>query len=424
MARPRPILVLTRHTPLPWEDGAGAYLFSLIRHLHTEGFRVHLGWLAPHDHLRWQGVWTLPADFAAAATLHTPGGWRLGRRQFYPAIYWLPFKARLLHLLKRTLQAVGLRVGRRGVPDADPASRTPPQTRPWMDTPSAAESAFAATLVRRVQPETLIVNYAWLTPLFDTLPAGRPVHRVCLHPDVAWHRAALQAALDHALPEITPETETSLLRRAGLVVSISETDAGELRQLVPTTELVVAPKAVDPQPLPAATGCRLLFVGSNNSFNVEGLIWFLREVWPLIRAARPDAAFDICGSIDRTVSDRPAGVSFHGAVPDLTACYAAASVVVVPLRNATGLNIKLVDAAARGRAIVTTPATLAGAPFLAAAVAAEASPAGFAAAVLHLLEDPAAAAEAGRSALAAVRERLSPAASYGAVAARLRAAPA
>jgi succinoglycan biosynthesis protein ExoO len=424
MARPRTILVLTRHTPLPWEDGAGAYLFSLIRHLHTEGFRVHLGWLAPHDHLRWQGVWTLPADFAAVATLHTPGGWRLGRRQFYPAIYWLPFKARLLHLLKHALQTVGLRVGHRGVPGSALASSTPPQTRPWMDTPSAAESAFAAALVRRVRPETLIVNYAWLTPLFDTLPTGRPAHRVCLHPDVAWHRAAIQAALDHAVPEITPETEASLLRRAGLVVGISETDAGELRQLVPTTDLVVAPKAVDPQPLPASAGERLLFVGSNNSFNVEGLAWFLREVWPLIRAARPAATLDVCGSIDHAVADRPAGACFHGAVPDLTACYAAAAVVVVPLRNATGLNIKLVDAAARGRAIVTTPATLAGAPFLAAEVAAEDSPAGFAAAVLHLLEEPAAAAEAGRRALVAVRERLSPAACYGAVVARLRAAPA
>ena len=237
-------------------------------------------------------------------------------------------------------------------------------------------------------------------------------------------RAALQAALDHAIPEITPATEASLLQQAGLVVSISEADASELRQLAPTTELVVAPKAVEPQPLPTTAGDRLLFVGSNNSFNVEGLAWFLREVWPLIRAARPDAAFDICGSIDRAITERPAGVSFHGAVPDLTASYAGATVVVVPLRNATGLNIKLVDAAARGRAIVTTPATLAGAPFLRGAVAAEASPAGFAAAVLHLLEDPAAAAEAGRRALAAVRERLSPAASYGAVVARLRAAPA
>jgi succinoglycan biosynthesis protein ExoO len=457
MPRPRTILVLTRHTPLPWEDGAGAYLFDILRHLRTKGFTVHIGWLAPHEHLRWQGLWTLPADFAAAATLHTPGGWRFGRRQFYPSIYWLPFKARALHAIKQALGLVGVRVSRRprspspvhrsqptahrhpaGAYRHHPTAARPSPTahRPlppsltasgislpstgWMSAPSAAEHAFAAGLIERLRPSAVIVNYAWITPLFDS-GAGPDSDflRVCLHPDVAWKRAALQCGLDGLPPLIDRATEAALLVKAEVVVGITEADAAELRLLAPAASHLVAPKAVSARPLPAADSRRLLFVGSGNSFNIAGLSWFLAEVWPLVRAAQPDAVLDVCGTVAAAIKNRPAGAHFHGPVPNLDTYYSTAAVVVVPLLHATGLNIKLVDAAAHCRAIVTTAATLEGAPFLTGAVAAADSPAAFAGAIIGLLADPAARAALAERSLAAVRERLAPEACYASLAAAL-----
>lgn len=422
MAPRRRILVLTRHPPLPWEDGAGAYLFEVLQFLHARGFEIHVGWLAPHDHLRWQGVWRLPAAYATVVRLHTPGGWRLGRCQFYPDIYWLPFKARALHAAKRLLSRFGLHVRRhtpRPEPSAPPTGNLP--ATGWMAVPSAAEHAFASGLLARLRPATVIVNYAWLTPLFGDAPAGRSFHRVCLHPDIAWQRAAIQAALDHRAPEITPEREAALLQQASLIVSISETDAAEHRRLAPQATVLLAPKAVaaQPQPVPAIDSPRLLFVGSGNSFNAAGLAWFLAEVWPLIRASNTETTLDICGSVAAAVPARPAGVTFHGSVADLAPYYRSAALVIVPLLHATGLNIKLVDAAARGRAIVATSATLDGAPFLADAVRHADTPAAFAQAVLALLADAPGRAALGTRGLAAVARHLAPENCYAPLAAAL-----
>ncbi len=420
MSPRRTILVLTRHTPLPWEDGAGAYLFDILDYLHSRGFEIHVAWLAPHDHLRWQGVWTLPADFARVVHLHAPGAIRVGRRLVFPAVYWQPLQARTLHLVKRCFAALGIRVGRpRPTADRPPPTVHRPPTAAWMAEPSAAEHAYAARLLAALRPTAVIANYAWMTPLFTAAPERLSFRRVCLHPDVAWKRAAHQSSLTRQTPAITPDAEAALLRAANTVVSISEADLRDHRLLAPETDLVLAPKAVHAAALPPAREPRLLFVGSGNSFNAAGLAWFLAEVWPLIRSARPDASLDVCGTVATAVAARPEGVRFHGPVADLDVFYRTASIVVVPLLHATGLNIKLVDAAARGRAIVTTPATLDGAPFLVGTVASAAAPAEFAAITLHLLGDSAARDALAERSLAAVRERLAPEACYATLAAAL-----
>lgn len=415
------LLVLTRHAPLPWEDGSGAYLFDILAYLHHRGFEVHVGWLAPHDHLRWRGIWTLPPDYASIIRLHTPDGWRCGRRIVFPAVYWLPRKARMLDRTKRVLARLGLRVGRR--PSADPTHRPPatghsqPATG-WMSPPSPAEHAFATRLLAEIRPTAVLANYAWMTPLFDDTPADLSLRRVCLHHDVAWRRAAHQSALTGRPPEITAAAEADFLRKADTIACIAEADIADHRALLPDSDFVLAPKSVRPAPVPPATGSRLLFVGSDNRFNSSGLAWFLSAVWPAIRAGCPGAELDVCGTVARSFTERPPGVRFHGSVPDLEAFYREAALVIVPLLHATGLNIKLVDAAARGRAIVTTPAALAGAPFLAGMVAA-AAPEDFGRTVLELLATPAARLELAERCLATVRVHLTPDACYGTLAAAL-----
>lgn len=405
---PPRLLIVTRHTPLPWEDGAGAYLHDLARFLATHGFRVEILWLAPHDHLRWQKCWRLPEAFDASVRLRLPGTIRLGRRYFFPGMVWYPWKARMLHRARQWLAVAGISVPRRA-PAAIPAPR------PWMSPPSPDEFALTDAHVRAFRPAFVLVSYAWLCPLFDR-PALQGVRPVCLTHDVAWQRARLAGAAAGEPPAITAEVEAAWLRSAGTLIAITETDAAELRRLAPAATVVVAPKAGVCPPLsagPDLAAHRLLFVGSDNPFNAEGLAWFLSAVWPLVRSAVPGTVLDVCGTIDRVVPLRPAGVSFHGSVPDLAPFYRDAAVVVVPLLHASGLNIKLVDAAAAGRAIVASAVTLTGAPFLRGAVLSADTAAGFAGAVQLLLTDAGANAHAAAAALGAVRQHLSPAACYG-----------
>lgn len=420
MRAPR-VLIVTRHTPLPWEDGAGAYLHDMARHLSATGFVVSILWLAPHEHLRWKKLWRLPAQFSPSVRLHLPGAISLGRRRFFfPAVIWQPFRARVLGLIRRALKLVALDPPRRRshLPDGPP-----PGPRPWASPPTAVESSFVECFAAAQRPDVVIANYAWMCPLLD-LPALRAARHVCIAHDVGWKRAELSASTTP--PAITRDEEAAWLSGTDLVVAISQADAAELRTLAPRAQVVVAPKAIGlspPFPTTASEPNRLLFVGSDNPFNAEGLEWFLREIWPGVLRAFPGASLHVCGSIDRIVVERPDSVAFHGVVPVLDEHYASAALVIVPLLRATGMNIKLVDAAAVGRAIVTTSATLVGAPFLRGAVAVADSAGEFSAEVCRLLGESRLRNSLAARALAAVREHLAPAACYDPLANALRTRP-
>jgi succinoglycan biosynthesis protein ExoO len=416
------LLIVTRHTPLPWEDGAGAYLHDMARYLAGHGFAVDVLWLEPHDHLRWGRIWRLPGSFDPAVRLHLPEGIRLGRRFVFPGIVWLPFKANLFDRIRRVLKKIGIDPPRRGRATTPAAGGDAGcARRAWMSPPSKAQMDFVQRFSEKHRPDVVIANYAWMCPILD-LPGLRSARHACLAHDVAWKRAVLSAPPKEvgAAPEISRQDEAQWLRRAGVIIAISESDAGEMRALAPAATVVIAPKALEARTPFAESGSQgILFVGSDNAFNAEGLEWFLRQVWPEVRRESPGATLDVCGSIDRAVTLRPDGVAFHGMVPSLDAFYRRAAVAIVPLLRATGMNIKLVDAAAFGRAIVATPNTLAGAPFLREAAVVAATPGEFAAAVRRLLADPGARAAAAGRVLAAVRAHLAPGACYGPLAALL-----
>ena len=424
------ILFVTRHTPLPWEDGAGAYLHDIARFLAGHGFHVDVLWLAPHHRLRWEKIWRLPAMFDGAVHLHLAEGFHVGRRYFFPSVVWLPFKARSLGRVRRVLASVGVDLPRRGqrarsAADAAPVGSGGPPVDvappPWASPPTPAELDQVRQFLAGNRPDVVIANFSWMGPVL-ALPELQGARCACLAHDVGWKRARLSASRlgGDAVPEMTRDDEARWLQPASIIIAISSADAAELRTLAPAAAVLVAPKALEVRAAFAETdSLRVIFVGSDNAFNVEGLEWFLAEVWPRVRQEVPGATLDVCGSISRAVSPRPAGVTFHGMVPHLAFYYRRAAVAIVPLLRATGLNIKLVEAAAFGRAIVATPVTLVGAPFLREAAVVAESPDDFAAALRALLLDPARRAAAAGRVLAAVRAQLDPDSCYGSLAARL-----
>lgn len=93
--------------------------------------------------------------------------------------------------------------------------------------------------------------------------------------------------------------------------------------------------------------------------NIDAVVWFAREVLPLVRAAaRPEAAFWIVGANPaaevRALASPPA-VHVTGRVPDIRPYLAHARVAVAPLRIARGIQNKVLEAMAMGRPVVSTP---------------------------------------------------------------------
>jgi sugar transferase (PEP-CTERM/EpsH1 system associated) len=97
--------------------------------------------------------------------------------------------------------------------------------------------------------------------------------------------------------------------------------------------------------------------------NVEGVAWFCREILPRVQSTIPDASITICGASPNKVVQRLAslrGVEVTGAVPDVRPFLARASIGVIPIRIARGIQNKLLEAMAMGLSTVATSAAQAG----------------------------------------------------------------
>lgn len=147
-------------------------------------------------------------------------------------------------------------------------------------------------------------------------------------------------------------------RLADLCVAVSDLDAAAMRA-GGARRVVVAPNGTDAVDcLPALTRTadepiRLLFVGTLAYWpNEHGVAWFVREVLPRIQH-QVDARFDVVGDAPPRRVEGP-GVTYHGHVADLRLQYEAAHAVVVPLHHGSGTRLKVVEAMAYGRPLVST----------------------------------------------------------------------
>jgi glycosyltransferase involved in cell wall biosynthesis len=104
---------------------------------------------------------------------------------------------------------------------------------------------------------------------------------------------------------------------------------------------------------------KILYVGTLNwEANVDGLLWFLAEIWPKIQGQDPGISLDIVGGNPdpRIVAacQTLRGVQLLGFVDDLEECFSQSRVFIAPLRFGSGIKVKVLNSMCRGLPIVTT----------------------------------------------------------------------
>jgi glycosyltransferase involved in cell wall biosynthesis len=162
--------------------------------------------------------------------------------------------------------------------------------------------------------------------------------------------------------------ETAAWREMACVVTMSAKD----QALVTGTRSLALPNGVDLDRFRVATSepepRRILFVGSFSHLpNVLALTFFLEEAWPRLRSLAPDARLHIIAGSNHEyflehhgaqvqISLNQSGVEIEGFVSDVRSAYARATVVIAPLVASAGTNLKILEAMACGRPVVSTPA--------------------------------------------------------------------
>jgi polysaccharide biosynthesis protein PslH len=158
------------------------------------------------------------------------------------------------------------------------------------------------------------------------------------------------------------EYERTTLRRFHHIIAVSEQDRQQMLAMDPSRNITVVPTGVDTAkysiaPPSTTDPPRIVFLGSMDwEPNIDAVAYFCRDIFPRVRAQFPFAIFQIVGrnphpSVMQLASD---SVEVTGTVPSVAEYLHAATLVVVPLRIGGGTRLKIFEAMATGRAIVST----------------------------------------------------------------------
>jgi GT2 family glycosyltransferase/glycosyltransferase involved in cell wall biosynthesis len=171
--------------------------------------------------------------------------------------------------------------------------------------------------------------------------------------------ASLKKEIDHYY-----QLETGIWRKVDIVLYPSEEEAITVRRIAPDVNAAaVSPYVYSDldrycERNPVA-GNKIVFVaGFGHPPNTDAAIWFVNEIFPLIKQQRPNAVLNLVGSrpTEQVLALQSESIHVTGYVTDeqLVEHYASARVAVVPLRFGAGVKNKVVEAMAYGVPLITT----------------------------------------------------------------------
>jgi glycosyltransferase involved in cell wall biosynthesis len=156
--------------------------------------------------------------------------------------------------------------------------------------------------------------------------------------------------------------EVAAWRRFDGCALTSPHDRDLLLRSVPQARTAIVPNAVDLELFaaavePSAEPFSILFFGAINYFpNADGLQFFLSEIFPLVRARLPQARLKVVGHTPEHLFHlRSEHVEMKGWVPDVRVELERAAAVIAPLRVGGGTRLKILEAMAMGKPVISTP---------------------------------------------------------------------
>lgn len=218
------------------------------------------------------------------------------------------------------------------------------------------ELARYITIVRAVSPQSKVV--------FDDHNAETELQRRNMQTDLADTRRWPAAAYSWVQMRRLARFEAWACRAADAVTAVSDTDALHLQALAPRLPMpiTVIPNSIDVAQYQLdpkdARPFDIVFSGKMDYRpNVDAVLWFADEVWPQVAAQRPSTTWAIVGQKPHDRLERLRGlpgVTLTGWVRRVQPYLAGARVVVMPFRVGSGTRLKLIEAMAAGKPIVST----------------------------------------------------------------------
>ncbi len=266
----------------------------------------------------------------------------------------------------------------------DPLSRSARNLRrlalgrpPLLDRFSGADSLHqAAAAITGRSYALAVVEHFWAAPY---LPVLRPhtsqivldLHNVesALHSSSAGVEPFPQSWAHRLFASRTRRIESETFGKFDQILTTSHHDARRVREIASTTRPIVAPNSLPMRDAPRTPEREMIAFSGNFEYhpNAAAVRFFANRIWPALRERFPTLVWRLIGKNEgafRAMAAADPRIELSGPVDDALDELARARVVVAPLLSGSGTRVKIIEAWAASRAVVSTPIGAEGLPFV------------------------------------------------------------
>lgn len=338
------ILMILPRIPIPARDGGAIVMLETVRALHEAGHQVDICAVNTQKHYAEPSVMHDACSSITAVDIDTSiRPLRMLREVIassFPTQFGIPTSSSYWltrFASQRMLDQIELVVRERGPYDV-----------------VLCESLFTACYGEALRRRSVIAEHVPIV-----LHAHNVEARIQDRLSIDRARSGVERWFRRRLADQTRTYENHVITTFDGVLALSPVDAATFALVSPRTHVVTVPPGVrEHRPSGTREPDSLWFLGSLDwTPNVDGLRWFMRYVWPLIKAEIPSASFHIAGrSTPQEVLAYDDGehVVVHGEIADPTEYRESYEVGVVPLLSGSGVRVKIIEALMEHAAVVTT----------------------------------------------------------------------
>ena len=204
-------------------------------------------------------------------------------------------------------------------------------------------------LAESKQYSFVLVSYVYWASLLDEIESNI-TSIIDLHDFITLNNFLLSESNDFRLGRMF-EDEIRAISKFDYALSISEEETLILRPFCPRTKFINVPVSF-PEKFQNGNEYMfdILFVGSGNTFNREGIKWFMDGVYPMLPVF---VRIAVVGKMCEYVGNKE-NITLIPYANDLDEIYKKSKIICCPLKGGTGLKVKVVEAMSYGKPVVTT----------------------------------------------------------------------
>lgn len=206
--------------------------------------------------------------------------------------------------------------------------------------------------------DSVIINYYYLSKLF--LKTDIPLKGIVTHDYFSFKN--LLTGEKHAWLATTADQEAKALQRCNHIFALNSNESIFFEKLSPLSQIYNVFSIYRYISSPIQRNQTILFLSGKNPYNINGLNWFVNNIFPKIRNKYPNVLLRIGGGICKSLSylEGNKNIELFGYVEDTLSFYNSGDVAINPTYQGTGLKIKTFEAISYDKVVMAHPHSMNG----------------------------------------------------------------